>query len=205
MFDFSTPANGKAAVELTVAKLGRLDLLVNNAGIFEKTPGYEATSYEAYKQVLAINLDATVAASLAAVEPLKASKGSMIFVSSVASVKPASHGYAYCVSKAGMSMLAKCLAVDLAEDNIRVNIVSPGPVLTPIFERVGLTDQMVESIMNPTTLPGRIGKPEEIASAIGYLASAEAAFVSGHEMFVDGGYLIKPANNTLLRPARPAN
>lgn len=193
MLNFKEPENGKIAVEKTVEHFGRLDILVNNAGIFTRSCGDDPKTYEVYREVMSINTDATVQASLAAVEHLKKTKGSMIFVSSVASTKASEKGYAYCMSKAAMSMFAKCLAIDLAPD-VRVNIVSPGPVLTPIFERIGLNSEQVQSMMNVTTLQNRVGHPDEIASTIAFLASEEAAFVNGHEMFVDGGYLLKPSS-----------
>lgn len=194
VLDFTSPDNGVVAVEETVKHFGKLDVLVNNAGIFIRTAATDPTSYEAYRNCLTINTDSTVKCTLAAVKYLEITKGNIIFVSSVASVKPSESGYAYCMSKAAMSQFARCLALDLAP-NIRVNIVSPGPVLTPIFARVGLTnDKLVEQVFNGTTLSNRIGKPEEIASAIAYLVSDEAAFVNGHEMIIDGGYIIKPSN-----------
>jgi len=179
-------------VKRTIEHFGRLDVLVNNAGIFTKSAGDDPSSYETYRQVMAINTDATVRATLSAVEHLKKANGNLVFVSSVASIKPSERGYAYCMSKASMSIFAKCLAIDLAP-NVRVNVVSPGPVLTPIFGRVGLNDELVQKLMNVTTLQERVGRSEEIASTIAFLISDEASFVNGHEMFVDGGYLLKPS------------
>lgn len=192
VLDFSNPENGELAVKRTIEHFKRLDVLINNAGIFIRTSCLDQNSYDLYRQTMSINLDATVKASLAAVEHLKKVNGNMVFVSSVASVKATDFCYAYAMSKAAMSMFAKSLAIDLAP-NVRVNIVSPGPVLTPIFDRVGLSSQMVESLMGVTTLQNRVGQSEEIASTIGYLISDEASFVNGHEMFVDGGYLLKPS------------
>lgn len=193
VLDFSKPENGEVAVKKTIEHFGRLDALINNAGIFIRSCGNDPSTYDAYREVMAINTDATVKATLAAVEELKRVKGTLIFVSSVASIKSSEKGYAYCMSKAAMSSFAKCLAIDLAP-HVRVNIVSPGPVLTPIFDRVGLSKQMVEVGMSVTTLQERIGQSEEIANTIAFLISDEASFVNGHEMFVDGGYLLKPSN-----------
>lgn len=192
VLDFSKPENGEVAVRRTIEHFGRLDVLINNAGIFIRSSGDDPNTYDAYREVMAINTDATVKATLAAVEELKRVKGNLIFVSSVASIKSSEKGYAYCMSKAAMSSFAKCLAIDLAP-HVRVNIVSPGPVSTPIFERVGLTKQMVESAMGVSTLQDRIGQSDEIAKTIAFLISDEASFVHGHEMFVDGGYLLKPS------------
>lgn len=198
VLDFSKPENGEVAVKETKKHFGRLDVLVNNAGIFVRSEGNDPSSYEAYREVMTINTDATVKATLAAVDELKKNKGNLVFVSSTASIKPSEKGYAYCMSKAAMSIFAKCLAIDLAP-HVRVNIVSPGPVLTPIFERVGLTPELVEMGMAFTTLQERIGKSEEIANTIAFLVSDEASFVNGHEMFVDGGYLLKPSINSASR------
>lgn len=189
----SNADNGELAVKKTIEHYGQLDVLVNNAGVFLKSPAKETASYETYKKVMGINIDATVRASLTAIEHLRKTKGNMVFVSSVASVKPALYGYAYCMSKAAMSSFAKCLAIDLAPE-VRVNIVSPGPVATPIFEAVGLTQQMAEVVMACTTLQERVGRSDEIAKAIAFLASDDSSYVNGHELFIDGGYLIKPSN-----------
>lgn len=195
ILDFHDPKNGEVAVQKTVEHFGKLDVLINNAGIFTRTPTSDMKSYDTYREVMTINTDATVRATLAAVEYIKKTNGNIIFVSSVASIKPSEMGFAYCMSKAAMSMFAKCLAIDVAP-NVRVNIVSPGPVLTPIFERVGLNEELVQALMNSTTLQNRIGSSEEIASTIAYLISDEASFVNGHEMFVDGGYLLKPSTHS---------
>lgn len=195
VLDFNNPDNGEVAVKKTIEHFGRLDVLVNNAGIFIKSSGDDPNTYDSYRQVMAINTDATVRTTLAGVEHLKKSNGNLIFVSSVASIKPSERGYAYCMSKAAMSIFAKCLAIDLAP-NVRVNIVSPGPVQTPIFGRVGLTAEMVRALMSNTTLQNRIGESEEIASTIYFLISEGASFVNGHELFVDGGYLLKPSMST---------
>ena len=198
ILDFAIATNGEVAVKKTIDHFGRLDVLVNNAGIFVRTIGDDPTTYEMYRQTLTINTDATVSATLAAVGELKKNKGQLIFVSSVASIKPSERGYAYCMSKAAMSMFAKCLAVDLAPD-VRVNVVSPGPVDTTIFERVGLTSQMARQVMKSTTLQERIGEPEEIAKTIYFLISDGGSFIHGHELFIDGGYLIKPSISSASR------
>ena len=190
--DFDHASYRENAAKETVAHFHRLDVLVNNAGIFVRTDGQDAKNYELYRQVMTINTDATVNATLAAVPHLKTTRGSIIFVSSVASSKPSALGFAYCMSKAAMSSFAKCLAIDVSP-HIRVNIVSPGPVQTPIFERVGLKEADVSHLMSTTTLQKRIGTTDEIADTIYFLCSEKASFIQGHELFIDGGYLIMPS------------
>uniref|UniRef100_A0A6G1SHT5 Granaticin polyketide synthase putative ketoacyl reductase 2 n=1 Tax=Aceria tosichella TaxID=561515 RepID=A0A6G1SHT5_9ACAR len=198
VLDFSVAENGKLAVERTIEHFGRLDVLVNNAGIFVRSNGQDPDTYDVYRQVMTINTDATVQASLAAVEHLKKTQGNMIFVSSVASTKPTAMGYAYCMSKAAMSSFAKCLAIDVSP-HIRVNIVSPGPVKTPIFERVGLSEDVVSKLMANTTLQQRVGTSEEIAETIYFLASVNSSFIHGHELFIDGGYLLTQSANSAVK------
>lgn len=139
---------------------------------------------------MAINIDSTVNACITAVDYLRKTKGNIVFVSSIASLKPALKGFAYSMSKSSMTMFAKCLAIELAPD-VRVNVVSPGPVDTPIFERSGfpMTKHSIEQF-GSTTLINRIGTSEEIAKSIFFL-SDEAFFINGHELVIDGGYLLK--------------
>ena len=194
MLDFSEPENGAVAVKKTIDHFGRLDILVNNAGIFVMSVASDPGTYEAHRQAMTINTGATVRATLAAVEELKRTRGNMVFVSALASIKPSEFCYAYCMSKAAMSSFAKCLAIDLAPE-VRVNIVSPGPVQTPIFDRVGINEDIAAKIMGSSTLRGSIGQSDEVAESIFFLASDKAGFINGHELFIDGGYLIKPSTH----------
>lgn len=193
VLDFHDPDNGEVAVKKTVEHFGRLDALVNNAGLFVRSDSGAANCYEVYRETMAVNIDATVKATLAAINELIKSKGNIVFVSSVASVKPSQLGFSYCMSKSAMSMFAKCLAIDLAP-NVRVNICSPGPIATPIFNRIGLNEEMARKIMSVSTLFDRLGEVDEVANSIYFLMSDEAKFVHGHELFIDGGYLVKPSD-----------
>lgn len=201
VLDFSEPNNGRVAVEKTIETFGRLDALVNNAGIFDQTPGDNPNTYETYRKLMTINMDASVQCSLAAVEHLKRTNGNMIFVSSVASVKVHPQSYAYCMSKASMSMFAKCLAVDLAP-NVRVNIVSPGPIKTEIMQRgerkISIDPDMMSKVMKDTTLQERIGLSEEVAEAVYFLVADTGSFINGHELFIDGGYMLKMKRNPVM-------
>lgn len=185
------PKNGRLLVTKTVSAFGRLDVLVNNAGVYCKTHGADKTSLIDYKKIMNINVESVLYTTMEAIPHLEKTGGNIVFVSSVASVKPGANGYAYRMSKAALSSYAKSLAVDIAP-KIRVNIVSPGPVATPLFENLGISQEMLNQKTGPATLLGRVGEPDEIAGTIYYLASEEASFVNGAEIFVDGGYLCKP-------------
>lgn len=191
LLNFADPENGSVAVIKTIEHFGRLDALVNNAGIFGGSDACDTNSYRVYKNMMAVNTDASVKATLAAVAELKKTKGNIVFVSSVATARPIERSYAYCMSKAAMTIFAKCLAVDLAP-LVRVNICSPGPVVTPIFARVGFTEKMVRQSMCATTVINRVGESEEIAAAICFLLSDEAPYMQGSDLMIDGGYVIKP-------------
>jgi len=189
--DLTNSENGSLVVRKTVDHFGRLDVLVNNAGVYYKTHAADESSLELYKKTMTINVDSVVRTTMEAIPHLERTGGNIVFVSSVASIKPAANGYAYRMSKAALSSYAKCVAVDVAP-KIRVNIVSPGPVATPLFDKVGISRETLEKKMGPATLLGRVGESDEIAATIFYLASDDASFVNGAEIFVDGGYLCKP-------------
>lgn len=192
--DLSVGNNAEYIVQKCVDFFGRLDVLVNNAGIYQKTNAADKSSYEIYRRTMSINADSIVRTSMEAVPHLEKTNGNIVFVSSVASVKPAANGYAYRMSKSALSSYAKCLAIDVAP-KIRVNIVSPGPVMTPLFDKAGISEQALRTRIGPGTLLGRVGESEEIANTIYYLASDEASFVNGAELFVDGGYICRPPTN----------
>jgi len=198
VLDFSDASNGKVAVEKTLEHFGRLDVLVNNAGTFARTIGDDAESYQSYRRVMSVNLDSTVSATLAAIDALKKTQGQVIFISSTASTKAHEKAYAYCASKAAMTMFAKCLAIDLATQ-VKINVVSPGPVRTEIFKTIGLSRELAGHVMAPTTLEGRTGEPEEIAEVVHFLLTPSAKFITGHELFVDGGYLLKESLSNVVK------
>lgn len=189
--DLCIAENGALLVQKTVNHFGRLDVLINNVGVYNKTNSADKSSFGTYKNIMTINADSVVQTSMEAIPHLEKTGGNIVFVSSVASIKPAANGYAYRMSKAALSSYAKCLAVDVAP-KIRVNIVSPGPVETPLFDKIGISRERLHASVGPATLLGRAGKSEEIANTIYHLASDEASFINGSEIFIDGGYLCKP-------------
>lgn len=205
VLDFSEPTNGQKAVEQTIEHFGRLDVLVNNAGMFARTQGDDSQSYASYRHLMSVNLDSAVAATLASVEELKRRQGHLLFISSTASQKAHEKSYAYGASKAAMSMLAKCLAIDLVPLGIRVNVLSPGPVITDIYKSVGISQQIARLAMGQTTLEQRAAEPKEIAEVAYFLLSASNSFICGHELVVDGGYLLKPSLSSAGAQLRQAS
>lgn len=183
----------KQLVKQTLDTFGRLDVLVNNAGITALTRFDEPQCVELYHKVIATNMHAVVYLCLAAYEALVKTSGSIVNVSSMLDDKPAKFKFAYCMSKAAITMLTKCLANDFCP-NVRVNAVSPGPVASSILDDMGINLQERETNARSTTLVGRLGRPEEVAKMILHLASKDkAAFITGSRILVDGGYTICPS------------
>lgn len=189
--DISKPADAARAVGEVVEAFGRLDVLVNNAGIHRQGTVLD-TSEDAWDEVLRVNLTgAFLCAKHAAAEMVRQGSGVIINVASEAGLVAIRRQVAYNVSKAGMVMLTKSLAVDLAPHNIRVNCVCPGTTETPlvlaILERASNPDA-VRRDLESRRPQGRLGRPEEIAEAIVFLASDACAYATGAILSVDGGY-----------------
>ncbi|OTF76717.1 3-oxoacyl-acyl-carrier-protein reductase FabG-like protein, partial [Euroglyphus maynei] len=185
-------ANEKAVKELmekTIAEHDRLDVLVNNAGIIEMGT-IETTSLEQYDRVMNLNLRAIYHLTMLAVPHLILTKGNIVNVSSVNGIRSFPGVLAYNVSKAGLDQLTRCSALELASKGVRVNSVNPGVVITNIHKASGLSDEQYQKFLEhskTTHAIGRVGDVAEIASAITYLASDSASFITGASLPVDGG------------------
>ena len=183
-------ASVEAASELVSAvkeRHGRIDILFVNAGI-AKFAGIEEATEELYDETFGINLRGPYFLIQKAL-PLMGEGPSILFNATALSDVRLPGASIYAASKAALASLAKTLAAELAGRGIRVNVVNPGPISTPIYGRMGMTDEqlngMAESIRQQVPLQ-RFGEPEDIASAVVYLAGAR--FVTGNELFVDGGF-----------------
>jgi NAD(P)-dependent dehydrogenase (short-subunit alcohol dehydrogenase family) len=185
--DVSSVADIDRAFQMISKKVGRIDVLFVNAGIAKFAP--VAESDEAmFDEINDANVKGayfTVRSAL----PLLNEGASVIFTSSSVVHFGMPGASIYAAGKAALNSLAKTLAIELADKKIRVNVVSPGPIATPIFGKLGLpkeaVDQMARGILAQVPL-GRFGESEEIAKAVTYLASSESSYVSGTELLVDG-------------------
>ena len=193
--DVTRRAEVEAAVQGTLAQFGRLDILVNSAGITPRTVNPEADFEERWEAVMAVNAKGTFLMCHTAVEAMRRSGGGAIVnVSSIMGLVgyppslPFSDGFsAYPHSKGAVIQLTRDLGVRLAQEGIRVNAVCPGFVYTPLTANV-TGDPEVHETMCRLHPMGRMGQPEEIAAVIAFLASDEASFVAAAVWPVDGGY-----------------
>ncbi|KAH7715824.1 3-oxoacyl-acyl-carrier-protein reductase [Aphelenchoides avenae] len=190
-------ATQKALMEKTVEKFGRIDILINNAGIM-KPPGCDmekALSMECYDYVFAVNVRSVVQLCELVVPHLEKTKGNIINVSSIAAKLATKMWPFYSMSKAALDHWSMDAAVRYAEKGVRVNTVSPGPIRTEFLTRHGITgnayDELEEKFAQ-TTLLKRFGKPDEVSAMMKSIASDEASYVTGATLVVDGGRLVNP-------------
>ena len=178
------------AVDLIVEHHGRLDVVVNSAGVAGGGPVHLLDRDE-WDRVIGVNLTGTFLVCKHALRPmLEQGSGSIINVASVEGIEGTEGGSTYNASKAGVVMLTKNLAIDYGSKGIRSNCICPGFIETPMFSSVLDSPGMEifrERIQNEHKL-GRFGRPDEIAGAALFLASDDASFVTGHALVVDGGY-----------------
>jgi NAD(P)-dependent dehydrogenase (short-subunit alcohol dehydrogenase family) len=172
-------------------RLGRIDVLFVNAGIGTFAPIPTVTP-QLWDQVQAVNLKGCFFAAQKAL-PLMGKGGSIVFTGSIGSVLAVPGNAVYAAAKAGLRAVARIFAVELVGQGIRVNMVSPGPTETPLINRnVGMDEGAVNALrqqMIAATPMRRMGEPEEIARAVLFLASDEASFITGVDLFVDGGVI----------------
>jgi len=167
----------------TVAeKKGHIDIVVANAGVLQSAPLGSITE-EIYDKIFSINVKGLVFTVQKAL-PLLPNGASIILLSSVASIKGNPSFSVYCATKAAIRNFARSWILDLKDRRIRVNVISPGPIDTPMLH--GMGEQIVENFTSMVPL-GRIGTPNEIARPAVFLASDDSSFINGVELFVDGG------------------
>ena len=173
----------------TISNFGRIDVLVNSAGII-KNGSIESTTLDDWDKMMNINLRSVFLLSQKCVPYLAETKGNIVNVSSVAGTRSFPNVLAYCVSKAAIDQLTRCTALELAPQGIRVNAVNPGVVVTNIHKRGGMEKDAYDAFLQHSkeTHPiGRVGKPDEVGELIYYLASDKASWITGATYEIDGG------------------
>ncbi|OLZ49813.1 SDR family NAD(P)-dependent oxidoreductase [Amycolatopsis keratiniphila] len=184
--DVSSPENWSAAIELTRRHFGRLDILVNIAGVLD-WPGIEETTKDGWDQVVAVNQTGTWLGMKTAMPLLRASgNASIINTSSVLGLVGSGAAAAYQATKGAVRLLTKTAAVEYATRGVRVNSVHPGVIATPMIQ--DLLDEQGDRQPDIMRTPmRRAGDPAEIAPAILFLAGDESSFITGTELVIDGG------------------
>lgn len=188
----ATSADCERLVSDCVKSEGGLDLLVNNAGIYEIASA-ENTSDDAWNRTIAINLTVPFFLSRAALPELRKRRGSIVNVASDWGLKGGANAVAYCASKGGIVLMTRAMAIDHADEGIRVNAVCPGDVETPMLYRSGKTRGVDAKTAlreaNADSRSGRVTTPEEVAALVAFLASEAAAQITGAAIPIDGGGL----------------
>jgi len=186
--DITKKADNDNLVQKVIDEFGVIDILVNNAGRFLGERLID-TPEEHWDQIMNVDLKGHYLCSQAVARIMMEQKsGKIINIASDLGIRATQDGGAYCIAKAGVLMLTKVLARELAPYNIRVNTILPGLIRTPMSEGVWTNSERLKW-WGDVTLLGRIGEPEEVACTALFLASDASSYITGHTVFVEGGLL----------------
>lgn len=187
--DVGKTNDDRRVVADAIAKMGRLDILINNAGLERHADFWDATE-EDYDMVMNVNLKSAFFITQSFVRHLMERKatGKVINISSVHEELPFPHFASYCASKGGLKMLTRNLAIELAPLGITINNIAPGAIETPINTKLLNDPAKLNELLEKIPLR-RLGKPEDVAGMAAFLASSDADYVTGTTFFVDGGLL----------------
>jgi NAD(P)-dependent dehydrogenase (short-subunit alcohol dehydrogenase family) len=191
--DVSDAGQIEALFETADRVLGELDILVNNAGVIGKAAKLTDVDPSEFDRVMAINVKSALAATQAAARRMMPRRtGAVVNVASVMAVFASGDQIPYTVSKSALKQLTASTALSLAPYGIRVNAVGPGVIATPMVAAVtGAQGEAMDLVLSRTPL-GRLGRPEEIAAVVAFLASDDAGYITGQTIFADGGRLVLP-------------
>lgn len=183
--DVAKSADVRRLFETAKDAFGRLDVLVNNAGVFEFGP-LEQVSEASFHKQFDVNVLGTLLATREALPYFGAEGGSVINLSSISSANPVPNSVVYSASKSAIDAVTKALANELAGRRIRVNVIAPGMTATEGLEAMGVDEGVAKTIGDGLPM-GRIGRPDDIAQIAGFLASDRSAWVTGERITVSGG------------------
>lgn len=187
--DVSDEGQVQRLVENVESQLGPIDLLINNAGVFEPV-GHEQTTFDLWRRALDNNLTSAYLTTWAVKPGMIARRfGRIVNVASIAGLRARPQSIAYSVSKAGMIALTKSLAEAVAEHNIRVNAVAPGLIATEILD--GVAQEKLDQLIEATPMK-RIGQPEDISAVVLFLCSERSQFMTGQTLVASGGRVLLP-------------
>jgi NAD(P)-dependent dehydrogenase (short-subunit alcohol dehydrogenase family) len=187
--DITDPQQVKKCIDKTIKMYGGIDIMVNSAGIIASGT-IENTTLADWDYMMNINLRSIFLLTQLALPSLIERKGTVVNVSSVTGLRAFPGILAYCVSKAGLDQFTRCVALELAPKGVRINAVNPGVTLTQLHRNSGMDEKAYQAFLehSKTTHPlGRVGKPEEIAELILFLASPHASWITGVTYSIDGG------------------
>ena len=187
--DITETSQVNRLVSETIGHFGRIDVLVNAAGII-KSGNIVDTTLDEWDKMMNVNLRSVFYLTQKCVPHLEAVKGNIVNVSSVTGTRAFPNVLAYCVSKAATDQLTRCTALELAQKGVRVNAVNPGVVVTNLHKRSGMTEDDYQKFLAnaENTHPlGRAGTAEEVAELIYFLASDTASWITGVTYAIDGG------------------
>lgn len=194
--DVSDEASVAAMFEAVLGEWGRLDVMINNAGIQKAAPSEESATAD-FDRVLGVNLRGCYLCSREAIKHFlsRPGGGAIVNNSSVHEIIPKPHYLSYSISKGGMENLTKTLALEYADRDIRVNAVGPGAIVTPI-NMAWINDPEAKAVVESHIPMGRAGESAEIAAVFAFLASDEASYITGQTLFACGGLTLFPEFRT---------
>ncbi len=197
--DVTSPEAVQSAVEAVVARFGRIDALVNNAGIGEQRGDTLEQTAEGFDRVLSVHLRGAFLVSQACARTMLAQEsGAIVNIASIAGAAGIPGRNAYGAAKAGVSAMTRSMACEWARRGLRVNAVAPGYVRTALVEKLVASGQVDAARIEARTPMGRMARPAEIAEAIAFLASPRASFITGTTLAADGGWLALGAPEAAL-------